>query len=89
MFRVGQKVVCVDDSPRFTQTCAVKVGRIYTITGIYKEGLGVQVAEIKPTCARLGFFADRFRPVQERPTSIAVFRAILDDVNAKKKERVG
>lgn len=83
MFRVGQKVVCVDDSP--TQTHFIKptgpnvvAGRIYTIRGSELQGRRrcVFLYEIKlrnrirvdGQGTEIGFRTSRFRPLVERKT---------------------
>lgn len=88
-FRVGQKVVCVDDrwetmdetqrgkpSPFRGRVCTVaaKVSR-------YRETYLV-LAEFSPDS---GFLASRFRPAVDKPASIEVFRKMLvpsEGVNA-------
>lgn len=83
-FRVGQKVVCVDNKPH--KGCAFLgdrpvEGEIYTVrkTGLtsWIDGRpGILVAEIRnlhDAC----FWADRFRPVVEKKTDISIFEAML------------
>ena len=93
-FRIGQKVVCVDDSghPSFAPV-EVKKGCIYTISWV---GMHTHPAAGKIECLRLvevarracaidpdgnmPFRATRFRPVVERKTEtgMAILREILD-----------
>lgn len=89
MFRVGQKVVCVDDvGDRLNrwETLPVK-GTIYTVREVLATS--VRLYEIinekgfyrrddgLDTFDELSFKATRFRPIVSRPTSIAVFEEIL------------
>jgi hypothetical protein len=98
MFRVGQKVVCVDDTahgqyspfrPSGKNLEGLKKGAVYTIryVGI---SLGVSVVRVNEIKRRYNNIIDgenvyasaRFRPIVSRPTSIAVFEEILRKVNA-------
>lgn len=92
MFRVGQKVVCVDDKPwmgvPWKEGGQPVVGEIYTITGIVIDDDSDEIlhlAEIKrgPVARRswgalVGYGAHRFRPAVDRPTDIAIFKALLN-----------
>lgn len=96
MFRVGQKVVCVDakgeHSPKLVQ------GRIYTIASIRFfdaseanfTGLGITLVE-QPTFETKAHWAEyraeRFRPVAERKTDISFAHEILRRVSHKQGER--
>lgn len=83
-FRVGQKVVCVDDSPdRFGRELGVVRGEIYTIRAVLeRQGWqGVLLVEVDPGSAA-GWYASRFRPVVERKTDISVFHEILRTTKA-------
>jgi hypothetical protein len=83
MFRVGQKVVCVDNTtPNATGRIPnpdLKKGEIYTIAGVYNgwTGPGVTLVELKAREPHIGFHAFRFRPIVERKTDISVFHEIL------------
>ncbi len=91
-FRVGQKVVCVDDKPLGNEgyrAHGIYEGSVYTIRHIelcpVKNQTGVLLVEIiNPTHLILGgeclFRASRFRPVVERKTSIEIFHQIRRDV---------
>jgi hypothetical protein len=88
MFRVGQKVVCVDIRP--TQS-GLKIpltkGEIYTISAMDTTpdefgGLAFYLAENDWSV----FYHWRFRPIVERKTDISIFKAMLTP--AGKKERV-
>lgn len=82
-FRVGQKVVCVDDSvnPETVDytPCRPRKGEIYTVRGLivqpHIEGYGMYLEEI-PNPAIIWsdqdelewpFKPERFRPIVERP----------------------
>ena len=78
MFKIGQKVVCIDDTPRVGQVVTgfiPKKGVTYTIRDIYESKLQPgQVAlileeirnEIHPPLGHeRGFYSWRFRPVDE------------------------
>ncbi len=87
MFRIGQKVVCVDNKVRPMTAHPeilknLKVNGIYHITKITHGGLGVHIAEIlSPN--ETSFFSNRFRPVVERKTDISTFEKLLDTKNHK------
>jgi hypothetical protein len=82
-FRVGQKVVCVDDSPpTIGRALLVKKGAIYTVADSF-EWLGQEgllFDEIDPKDG-VGWHAWRFRPVVERKTDISFAHEILNSVN--------
>lgn len=87
IFRVGMKVVCVDDSegaygPEEKQ---IYKGSIYTVSA-FRPGIGpslIQLEEVDHTYLIGGvlcvgwFLAERFRPVVERKTDISIFQAML------------
>lgn len=80
MFKVGQKVVCVDASPDpFGRALQVKKGQVYTVSAVLCGGIGITLVEISCTDAH-GWWASRFRPVVERKTDISVFQAMLKQV---------
>lgn len=75
MFKVGQKVVCVDsiDNPH------LRKDDIYTVIGlgeITAEITGVLLAETSHP-GGCPFYVSRFRPVVERKTDISVLQALL------------
>lgn len=79
MFRINQKVVCVDDS----HTCFVTRGQVYTVTDVrapYLYLAGVAAAFIPAN----GMLASRFRPVVERKTSISIFHEIARKATKRK-----
>lgn len=84
MFRIGQKVVCVDDEcapgRAWVRWGPPKLGAVYTVaaTGLNSingAGTCIAVEEIKGQ-----YRASRFRPVTERKTEtgMAILREILD-----------
>ena len=87
MFRIGQKVVCVDNKVRPITAYPeilkkLKVNGIYHIAKVTHEGAGVHIAEIiSPN--KTSFFSDRFRPVVERKTDISTFEKLLNTKNHK------
>lgn len=91
-FRVGQKVVCVDDQWHDENwagfPCPLNVGKVYTIKKIGasektvfmgKKGYpSLTLHEVDhPYGDFAGFAHDRFRPVVERKTDISIFKALL------------
>ena len=80
-FRVGEPVVCVDDSPT-KNGYAVQIvkGGIYTITGLdTRPGeLAIFLAGIKKAGPLSGaYYVSRFRPLVTRKTSIEIFERML------------
>jgi hypothetical protein len=72
MFRIGQKVVCVDAKG---VPLALVEGRVYVILRITPPYLYLAgVCGERPTA---GMYADRFRPIVEKKTDISVFEEIL------------
>lgn len=91
MFRVGQKVVCVDAGSRGRWDVgeAPITGRIYTIAEMFIDRednkLVLSFIELRRTefaCSvygeRLGYRASRFRPLVSRKTDISIFTAMLN-----------
>jgi hypothetical protein len=87
MFRVGQKVVCVDDVPvpglRWFEGKPT-VGAVYTIVRVGHNSrfncLCVWLHEIVnsgPGERDYGYGTFRFRPIVDRPTDISVFKEML------------
>ena len=77
MFRVGQKVVCIDDH----DTELVKRNALYIVSGGY--GKYVTLDGVHGVTGRAdGMLARRFRPVVERKTDISVFKAMLNNAPA-------
>lgn len=98
-FRVGQKVVCVDDRP--TDAAGGKElerGKIYTVRwcgvwgwpGVYKDEVCVRIEEVlrgadewNPSCVDMPFGCHRFRPIVERKSDIGFAHEILRKVTRK------
>lgn len=86
MFYVGQKVVCIDNGPsRFGWQSRPKIlrkGGIYTVTACWHHEISqvpaVTLAEVQPTFGYNGFDAARFSPIKDRPTSIEIFKRMLN-----------
>lgn len=100
-FRVGQKVVCVDDDPHGDNGIFPTKGKIYTIawSGQWRHpAYGdtnpcVHLVEIKRPASKqifcvVPYLASRFRPVAERKTDISIFKAMLKDTKAPALVRV-
>ena len=91
-FRVGQKIVCVDDTYNEHQahyvSAWIKCGDIYTVRAILPPDFcsplpGVALEEIigQPHPIwdeECGWRSARFRPVVERKTDISTFTAMLN-----------
>lgn len=87
-WKVGDRVVCLDDTPSCEGPFPVK-GKVYTIRRIdfwrhwiaAVPGVGVWLCEITRPLDANGrehpYGAYRFRKVQPRKTSIAIFEAML------------
>lgn len=79
MFHVGQKVVCVDDSPdALGRPLVVMKDHIYTVSSsFYWNGIpAILLQEVCPGSAP-GWFAYKFRPITERKTDISIFKRLL------------
>lgn len=92
MFRVGQKVVCVDASGAASPF--IIKGGIYTIAGFdarrasNSDRPGLFLAEVDSTDRGRyygSFLANRFRPVVERKTDISIFKAMLNPSNLREE----
>lgn len=78
-FRVGQKVVCVNDGLVFLLgTPDLKRGQIYTVRKVYMN-TGDLMLRLENVSS--GWVATRFRPIVERNTDITVFTEILRKTN--------
>jgi len=102
MFRVGQKVVCVEPHDNPPASGGVIEGKIYTIRelGLTQDGApGVRVCGLKLSsgpgeigCISLRPFVDvfmkqtRFRPIVSRKTDISCFTVLLNP--SKERENV-
>lgn len=79
MFRIGQKVVCVDNSG-----CAAKVltkGEIYLVLGPSElpsnTAMQFNCAPLNPWPGNRDWYISRFRPIVERKTDISIFTEML------------
>jgi hypothetical protein len=91
-FRVGQRVVCVDDAPCSDEACrhnGIHNDEIYTIRSIERcpttRRFGIRLEGItlpyhRALRAECMFRASRFRPVIDRKTDISIFHQIARDV---------
>lgn len=86
-FHVGQKVVCINDTPWNSPLLGtLRRGCIYTIRwiGIHLGQPCVKVDEILRPCGLdispddTPFLSRRFRPLIERKTDISIFTAMLN-----------
>lgn len=93
-FRIGQRVVCVDDSPGFSSgERHLKAGQVYVISGmelVGNPGPGLYLVGVPLTtqyrCGTYrGWNPTRFRPLTERKTDISIFTEML---KPKPKQRV-
>lgn len=74
MFKIGQSVICIDDTPRRPVPedfhTPIK-GHIYTVRDIYEHPVGVTVITVEEIINKfsdnldreVGFAMDRFRPI--------------------------
>lgn len=97
-FHIGQKVVCVDDSPNPTLGASrLTKGQIYVIRALsygYDDTHfcvhvhGVHGGLRPRGRGERGFYPRRFRPVVERKTDISIFIEILDRETVRDPVRV-
>lgn len=89
MFRVGQKVVCVDATVYNAAWGANEeptVGKVYTVTGYGDSIFGnYPVIHVAESHNPLGYRASRFRPIVERETDISIFKAMLTPAGRKRE----
>lgn len=97
MFRVRQKVVCVDAGDHDMGTWwpgeAPIKGAVYTISAMvvdaFGEGLCFEELERHPEVRKFwdvhSYSPHRFRPVVDRPTDISIFTAMLREASLKEK----
>lgn len=90
MFRVGQKVVCVDaetwDGGHFDAEQPLVVGRVYTVASVGRTHFGDHGISLVENRRRIFpfFGARRFRPVVERKTDISIFHEIARKATKRK-----
>ena len=68
MFKVGDKVICIDDSPHLSggnskmrQNCSLIRNKEYTVTFVYEEGLHRAWAELELDGVNLMWKSTRFK----------------------------
>lgn len=88
MFKIGQKVVCIDDS-RIVKGAEIKCGEIYTIKDMFEQDgtLGLFFYEINNGAIRgypnfWGYSAKRFRPVDDM-WSDDILSKIIEEVETE------
>lgn len=89
-YRVGQKVVCINDDwydqyRRPITKASPRKGAIYTVSGFktcnnWPEDVWIQLSEFESS---IGFKVVNFRPVIDKTADISVFTKILDEVNGE------
>lgn len=74
-WHMGMKIVCV----RSIAAPELQNGSVYTISNFESgsDGIGLLLCEVQPGPGYYAYNPNRFRPVVSRPTSIAVFTAML------------
>ena len=87
MFRIAQKIICIDADPTpgafwYSDDTPPVVGEVYTVLRnglLCKDGRpGIDLEEIKRS-EGFSYGEWRFRPVVSRPTDISLFKAMLTD----------
>ncbi|CAN5330150.1 hypothetical protein BH10PSE10_BH10PSE10_03870 [soil metagenome] len=87
MFRLGQKVVCVDDSKNSAgNESGLREGSVYTVKAVLPfqatdDDYGVELYEMAAPHSPYhlhAFRASRFRPVIEGQADISIFRDMLE-----------
>ena len=84
--KVGDKVVCVNDSNQTEAIILVIKNEYYTITDVVLGGLGVNVAEA--STARMGFFSNRFRKIDEHNFTNALTEKLAREAMKEIKEYI-
>lgn len=91
-FRVGQKVVCVNDGlhPQTGKATSVKAGTVYTVSGVARNNDchgygGIAIREADPVHHIMFFAAWRFRPLAERKTDISQLQRMLTDTKVEER----
>lgn len=95
MFRIGQKVVCVNaGEPRWAKrrpkdAPPLHKGAIYTVSGRGRDGNGDRIIFLDELPAEgrtwIGYDPERFRPVVERKTDIGIFQEIARKASKPKR----
>ena len=86
MFRVGQRVICIDATPYHGDWAdgvdPLVEGAVFTISrSNYPSPIfsGDVVISVRELTNPYGYFASRFRPAVERKTNIDIFTKMLTD----------
>jgi hypothetical protein len=92
MYSVGQKVVCVDNTPKDNRPQAmmdlskIKVGETYTIREILSEdGQAIALEEVTTTYSEklgreIGYKSDRFRPLDSYTFAEETLERIVEEI---------
>lgn len=91
MFKVGQEVVCVNNTPKDDRPETIialgllKVGETYTIREVSKDGMAVILEEVispyvNSTGKEMGYKADRFRPLDWNKWADEVLNKIAEEI---------
>ena len=91
MFKVGQEVVCVNNTPKDDRPETIialgllKVGETYTIREVSKDGMAVILEEIVSPYVNsmgreMGYKADRFRPLDWNKWADEVLNKIAEEI---------
>lgn len=103
MFKPGQKVVCVDNTPRDDRAITVdilskiKVGEVYTVRAIFDSAnpgkYSIALEEVTtPYSAKLGhemgYKADRFRPYESYSFAEETLNRIAEEIEEEMMVRL-
>lgn len=91
MFKVGQEVVCVNNTPKDDRPETIialgllKVGETYTIREVSKDGMAVILEEVispyvNSMGREMGYKADRFRPLDWNKWADEVLNKIAEEI---------
>ena len=91
MFKVGQEVVCVNNTPKDDRPETIialgllKVGETYTVREISKDGSAITLEEvispyINSLGREMGYKADRFRPLDWNKWADEVLNKIAEEI---------
>lgn len=91
MFKVGQEVVCVNNTPKDNRPETIialgllKVGKTYTIREVSEDGMAVILEEvvspyINKSGREMGYKADRFRPLDWNKWAGEVLEKIAEEI---------
>lgn len=91
MFKVGQEIVCVNNTPKDDRPESVialgllKVGQIYTVREIYDDGIAITLEEvISPYISKsgreMGYKADRFKPLDWNQWAGEILDKITEEI---------